>query len=243
MIPPERIFHRLSYLRSTLRCVEHLARLDLPIAGRSVLEVGAGIGNFTSFFLDRGCTVTSTEPRAENVACFRERLAEEPLWPSDRLRIVESDAASLVTHGVGVHDVVVCLQVLNLTGDPESLLETIGALCGELLLVECGTHSGENRNRDTIEFRSLDSVDPGGSLDGRACIPSRPWVFNRLKQAFPHVYMPLEQPLYDRYREDWREADLERGQHRAIFIATRSPLEHPLLVERIPERYPPHPNR
>jgi hypothetical protein len=235
MNSPERVFHSLRYLRSNSRRLEHLARLELPIASRSVLEIGAGIGDLTSFFLDRGCTVTSTEPRAENVATFRTRFTEDPLWPPERLHIVQSDVESLKANGVGAHQVVFCYQVLNQTGDPEPLLEMMSELCTELLLLECATLSGRDRHREVLERRTGDANDPGGSLDGRGCVPSRPWIFSRLKRLFEHVYMPLEQPAFDRFKTDWRTDSEGRAQHRAIFIASRSPLQNSLLVENIPD--------
>ena len=57
----------------TKRRQEHLDSLGLDLAGRTVLEVGAGIGDHTTFFLDRGCRVLSTDGRPENLAGFRER--------------------------------------------------------------------------------------------------------------------------------------------------------------------------
>ena len=69
-------FHTDHYLRHNQRLLEHLATLGLPIAGRTVLEVGAGIGDLTSFFLDRAIR------RAEAAVLGREaRLvdAEDPL--------------------------------------------------------------------------------------------------------------------------------------------------------------------
>jgi hypothetical protein len=231
---PERVFHSLRYLRSNSRRLEHLARLDLPIASRSVLEIGAGIGDLTSFFLDRGCTVTSTEPRAENVAIFRKRLGEDPLWPPEQLRIVQSDVGSLKANGVGAHQIVFCYQVLNFTANPEEMLETLSAFCTELLLIECSALSGPDQDREILELRDQDESDPGGSLAGRGCLASRPWIFNRLKRLFEHVYMPLVQPAFDRFKSDWR-VDLEdRAKYRAIFIASRAPLQNPLLVEEIP---------
>ncbi len=38
------------YRRHNSRRLEHLATLGLDLAGRKVLEVGAGIGDHTSFF-------------------------------------------------------------------------------------------------------------------------------------------------------------------------------------------------
>ena len=51
----------------------HLASLGLDLAGKSVLEVGAGIGLHTEFFESRGCTVVCTDGNPTNVAEIRRR--------------------------------------------------------------------------------------------------------------------------------------------------------------------------
>jgi 16S rRNA A1518/A1519 N6-dimethyltransferase RsmA/KsgA/DIM1 with predicted DNA glycosylase/AP lyase activity len=90
------------------RRLEHLVGLGLPIAGRE-LEVGAGIGDLTSFFLDRGCSVTAIEPQPENRACFASQYGEADSWPTERLRILPGDAWRLAPHGaVAPHPVLFC---------------------------------------------------------------------------------------------------------------------------------------
>jgi len=91
-IASESAFRSFQYLRMNARRLEHLAGLGLPIAGRDVLEVGAGIGDLTSFFLDRGCSVTAIEPRPENRACFATQYGDAESWPRERLRILPGDA-------------------------------------------------------------------------------------------------------------------------------------------------------
>src|ERR1700682_5619401 len=59
----EQHFHSSSYLRHNASRQEHLATLGLDLNNKSVLEVGAGIGDHTTFFLDRGCEVLCTAPR------------------------------------------------------------------------------------------------------------------------------------------------------------------------------------
>ena len=95
MVAPETAFRNPAYLRMNARRLEHLAGLGLPIAGRDVLEVGAGIGDLTSFFLDRGCQVTAIEPRAENRAYFATQYDDLAAWPARPLRILPGDAWSL----------------------------------------------------------------------------------------------------------------------------------------------------
>src|SRR4051794_35479336 len=51
----------------------HLASLGLDLAGKTVLEVGGGIGLHTCFFESLGCKVTFTDGRPENVAEVKRR--------------------------------------------------------------------------------------------------------------------------------------------------------------------------
>src|SRR5256885_5811027 len=90
-----RDFHGVNYLRHNARRQEHLASLGLQLSGRSVLELGAGIGDHTTFFLDRGCEVTSVEPRLENcqlyAALMKQRISEG-YEAASRSRVIRADA-------------------------------------------------------------------------------------------------------------------------------------------------------
>src|SRR5688572_10851078 len=95
-IPPElmfeaaqatELFHAPSYLRHNARRLEHLATLGLPIAGSTVLEVGAGIGDHTSFYLDRGCTVTTVEAREANCHVIALQMARMNDYDAERERL------------------------------------------------------------------------------------------------------------------------------------------------------------
>ncbi|HEY0798317.1 MAG TPA: class I SAM-dependent methyltransferase [Candidatus Baltobacteraceae bacterium] len=232
---PEAFFHTLRYLRSNFRRLEHLETLGLPIEGRSVLEIGAGIGDLTPFFLDRDCVVTSVEPRAANVRCFRARYAADSLWPRERLRIVQSDVKSLAENGVGAHDVVFCYGAINEFDEPALALQSLADRCRELLILEATANAGVGLHDDAIAFAQMDVADPRNSISGRRCFPTRRWVFNRLKENFEHVYMTLTQPVFDRFQVRWGDSVPERPQARAIFVASRIPLASALLVADIPD--------
>lgn len=234
---PERFFHRLRYLRSNARRLEHLASLGLDIYGKTVLDVGAGIGDLTSFFLDRDCTVTSVEPRAENVEIFRARYTEDPLWPQKRLRIVQAGVLDMHGHDIAPHQIVFCYGVLNEMEDPDGALASLARNCAGLLILESAVSSGVERNEDFIQFSRRNRDDPTASISGGGCLPTRLWLLNRLKGHFAHVYMTRTQPFFDRYRSDWREPS-GRGHDRVLFIASRHPLENGKLTTEIPDWQP-----
>jgi cyclopropane fatty-acyl-phospholipid synthase-like methyltransferase len=235
MISPGTFFHTLRYLRGNARRLEHLAGLGLPLHARSVLEIGAGIGDLTPFFLDRDCTVTSVEPREDNVAYFRARYEEDPLWPPDRLRIVQSDVDHLEENGVGVHDIVFCYGALNEMEKPSDALRAFAERCREMLILEATVNSGIGLNEDVVTYVPRNATDVRASITGSGCFPTRRWVFNRLREHFEHVYLTLTQPSYDRFLLCWRGPLPERPQHRVIFVASRLPLASALLVEDIPD--------
>lgn len=241
MIGTEQWFLDLRSTRNTARILEHLAGLNLPLRGRSVLEIGAGIGEITHFFLDRGCTVTAVEPRPENVATMRARYEKAQLWDPSRLSIVQTDADTLEAHHIEPHEVVVCYQVLNGFAQPAQTLANLARYCTDLFLVQAGVDSGAARADDCVWMRTGDANDPRASITGVGCIPTRRWLFRELRQHFEHVYMTATQAHCDRFRIDWREPAEGRAQHRAVFVASRAPLDNPLLEPRVldVQRYAP----
>src|SRR5580693_7462919 len=53
--------------------MEHLDSLGMTIAGRTVLDVGCGVGRLAQFFVERGCKVVCVDGRAENITDLRSR--------------------------------------------------------------------------------------------------------------------------------------------------------------------------
>lgn len=84
--------------------LDHLAGLGLVVDGRSVLEVGAGVGHLSRFFLDRGCRLVTTEARPENVAELQRRYPDVKSEVAD----VEDSLAAL-----GRFEIVFCYGLLT----------------------------------------------------------------------------------------------------------------------------------
>lgn len=212
------------YRRHNSRRLEHLATLGLDLAGRTVLEVGAGIGDHTSFFLDRGCRLTALEGRAENVEILQSRFPlVEALW-------VDLDADEIGEFGR--FDIVYAYGVLYHLAKPERAIAQMSGWCSNLLLLETCVSFGDEA---AINPADEDAADPSQSVRGVGCRPTRPWVIDTLRRQFAHVYVPVTQPWHQEFPLDWSHPAPAGGLTRAIFIASRRPIENPLLVGELPD--------
>ncbi len=221
-------FDSLRYQRMNARRLEHLAMLMLPVEGRTVLELGAGVGDLTSFFLDRGCTVTSVEPRAENVALFRKRYGSDAIWPASRLTILQGDIRDLRAQA---HQIVFCYGLLYHLDDPAKAIADMAQRCTEMLLMET---SVSDREDDWISFNKEDPGNVTNSVTGRGCLPTRRWVLGRLREHFAFVYWPSAQPAHNQFRLDRSDEPEHRNRSRAVFVASRAPLSSALLADDLP---------
>ncbi len=216
-------FHSEHYLRHNRCRLAHLASLDLTLAHRDLLEVGAGIGDHSEWFIQQGARVTITEGRITNLEVIRERFPDQP---SCRLDLDAPDPSFQ-----GMFDVVVCYGLLYHLAKPHDALHYLAGRCRELLLLESCVLPG---NEAAIHRFDEPRVAAENSISGRGCRPTRRWVFEHLESLFPHVYLPLTQPRHEEFPLDWDNIQTDPFLCRAIFIASRRPLEHPLLTSSIP---------
>ncbi|PDT64973.1 SAM-dependent methyltransferase [Bradyrhizobium ottawaense] len=213
-----------AYQRHNRRRQEHLASLLLPIAGRTVLELGAGVGDHTSFFLDRGCKITATDAREENLVHLRARFPTV----SARMVDVERDFPADLT----AHDIVYAYGVLYHLSEPLSALKRIASLTKEMLLLEtCVSFGAEESINEVAE----DENDPTQAANGVGCRPTRSLIFNSLKRLFPYVYVPRTQPWHEEFPTNWLEPAPANATrlYRSVFIASRTPLTTAVLAERL----------
>ena len=225
---PESIFWSPHYLRHNQRRQEHLASLGLDLAGRTVLELGAGLGDHTSFFLDRSCEVIITEPRPENLRILRER------HPGSEVRQLDLEAP---TTPVQV-EIVYCYGVLYHLSDPAAALAWIAACQPDLVLLETCVSAQE----ELVVFPFAESAElPDNATSGHGCRPTRPWLLRELARHFPYAYVTTTQPWHEEFPTDWSEPQLfDRPLVRAVFVASARPLDLPTLSERVPLRQSRH---
>jgi hypothetical protein len=222
---PQAEFWSSYYLRHNQRRLEHLASLNYPIAGKSVLEVGAGIGDHSSFFLDRGCKLTITEARSENLLVIRKRFPD--------LEVAQLDLDKPDPAFVKVFEVVYCYGTLYHLRRPADAIKFLRLRCGGLLLLETCVSFGEAEELNPVKERS---VQASQAVSGSGCRPTRQWVYARLKEQFPHVYLPITQPWHEEFPLNWITPSAPRGLIRATFAASTQALENPLLCQEIPAK-------
>jgi SAM-dependent methyltransferase len=200
--------------------LEHLASLGLPLTARTVLEVGAGVGQLTGFFTSRGCRVVATEARADNVDELRRRRPD--------VAVVQADVEERLER-LGHFEVVFCYGLLYHLENPLRALRNMSAVCDDLLLIEtivCDAPAPVLRLDD--ETKAVNQA-----LRGVAHRPSPSYLALALNRiGFDDVYAVTRPPAHPEYEfERVGDSSITREGRplRAVFVASRSPLDTPHL--------------
>jgi len=212
-------FDRPSYHAINEARLAHLASLKLPLENKTVLEVGAGIGDLTHFFEQRGCSVLSTEGRRENVVEFRRR------WPLRKIEQVDLNEEGSHTR-FGTFDIVFCYGTLYHVPRPLLVLQDLAHVCKGMLLLSTRVHSTDNGEPNLIE-RKIQVCDQG--LYEVECVPARNWIFEQLRELFPCVYSTTTQPQHVNFPLEWPATTYSR----AVFVASHEFLASPFLVDHL----------
>ncbi len=220
---PKDAFLSYHYQRLNQRRLEHLASLGLKIANSTVLEVGAGIGDHTSFFIDRSCQIVTSDARQENLKILRFR------YPN--IGILRLDLDNPPKTFNDVFDIIYCYGLLYHLNKPSGALEFMCCCCRKMLLLEtCVSFGNENSLNPCTE----DALNPTQSISGKGCRPTRRWVYNQLKRYFEFVYLPITQPNHEEFPTDWTRPPSKQILTRAVFVASKEQINNNLLLEEIP---------
>lgn len=173
------------YLRHNSRRLEHLASLDLPLRNCTVLEVGAGIGDHTSFYLDRGCKVTVTDVRPENIEILKRRYGD-----NSNVEIMQLDMEAPKLEQDRAFDVIHCYGLLYHLANPEDAIRFMSQH-GKLLCMETCVAPDDQGEVNCLQ-------EPGcvfsQSFYGQGCRPNQQWVLNTLSKYFTRAYLTPTQP-------------------------------------------------
>jgi 2-polyprenyl-3-methyl-5-hydroxy-6-metoxy-1,4-benzoquinol methylase len=216
-------FHSDAYTRHNARRLEHLASLRIPVAGKSVLEVGAGIGDHSTYYLDRGCRVTITEARPDSLKYLRSR------FPNGNIHCLDMEFPADLPSAP--FDLVHCYGLLYHLKNPAQAIKYFSRNTKEMLLLETCVSVGEKEGENVVNEVQ---ADPTQAWSGIGCRPTRSWIFARLRAEFQYVYIPKTQPNHDEFPVNWSAPELHKGPFsRAVFIASRQSLDNPLLADSL----------
>jgi len=224
-------FQNPRYIRHNARRLEHLASLQLDLFAKSVLEFGAGVGDHSLFFLDRGCHVTSIEPREENVECIAHRhTTEATAFPAGRHRVIRCDTKqSAAFIGTAKFQIVYNYGLFYHLDDPEAFLRQSAAYCEDLYLLETAVLDLTD-NSSYVE----DHADLTNGVDGGCVLLSRQGVVDILRERFPYVYVPRTQPAHEQFLTDWSVPPQPPvNRHRSVFVGSMRALPDSLFATEV----------
>lgn len=203
--------------------MQHLASMGLDIAGKTVLEVGAGVGLLTTFFEERGCTVLTTEGRSENVEEMRNR------YPHRRIELLDLDETPDFSY-LGQFDIVFCYGTLYHLSRPEQVLKAMAQVCSGMLLLETCVSPGDDLSVNLVEEKA---ANPNQAKSGTGCRPTRPWIMQRLKENCGFAYVSKYQPCHVDFDFRW-DQPLDKKNHRSIFVGSKQEIYNDQLLTELP---------
>ncbi|WP_158289610.1 class I SAM-dependent methyltransferase [Paenibacillus flagellatus] len=208
------VFDDPHYNAITAARLGHLASLQLPIYGKSVVDLGCGIGRLSEFFALHGCNVLGLDGREDNIAQFRS------FYPHLRAEVADLEGEDWLNYGK--FDIVFCYGLLYHLADPFRFIRNAYQACGEMMLIEtCITPSSEMICKLVAE----NSLDNSQALHAVGNRPSPSYVAFCLKRSgFAHVYTPIHKPMHSQFHGEG-----QWGLIRDIFIATKTPLANDKL--------------
>jgi hypothetical protein len=175
--------------------------------------------------------MTITEARPRNLSLLRKR------YPSADVRHLDLETPVRLENAP--FEVVYCYGTLYHLSRPESAIGFLGQSCSGILLMETCVSFGDGMR---VNLTSEDSKNPSQALSGTGCRPTRPWVVRELKKHFEFVYLPLSQPNHEEFPIDWSQPERHAAAlSRAVFVASRSPINSPMLSTEVPARQVRHP--
>lgn len=215
-------FHSNAYLRHNARRLEHLASLNIPVRGMSVLEVGAGIGDHSHYYLDRECQITITETRQDNLDYLILR------YPGVNILRLDLDSPQPLENSP--FDIVHCYGLLYHLKNPDLALDFLSQSCQKILFLETCVSFGDNEQINPVKEIQ---TNPTQAFSGVGCRPTRRWIFSRLQNHFDYVYIPRTQPNHEEFPLDWSHPEKHQGLSRSIFIASRTKLDNEILTDEL----------
>jgi len=216
-------FFSASYQQNNLGRLQHLESLGLDLANKSVLELGAGVGDHSLFYLYRNCRLIAVEGRPKLAKKLSERLGID-------VRVIDLDREPEKIESCGESEYVHCYGLLYHLSNPARFLSAVSRVGACLLLETCVSFGNEarlNRCREAIAV-------PSQALHGEGCRPTREWIFSQLKLHYEYVYATRTQPRHPEFPIDWSNSEADGTLKRAVFVASHTPMTNSNLLTALP---------
>jgi 2-polyprenyl-3-methyl-5-hydroxy-6-metoxy-1,4-benzoquinol methylase len=223
--------------------LEHLATLGLSISGKNVLELGAGIGKLTGFFLRRDNKVLVTEGRSELVQIIKEKGFQQ--WNANIVDVIQLDVEEIdettieklnkyTVNPQEGFEVIFCYGLLYHLSNPDSTLKVLGELAHKstgLLLLETVVESS------TETFNQVDETKHSNQALKLGSRPNPRYILQLIKENFKHGYVSVTQPNHSDFQKDSNSTDSVTGRSRMIFVGSNKKLDNRYLQSSIPEKF------
>lgn len=198
--------------------LEHLESLRLELKRKKVLDVNSGIGNFVPFFIQKNCQVVCLDGRWENIDELRRR------YPNLSTGSYVLDVERNTLTNLGFFEVVFCYSSIYHVEKPALVLEKLGRICTEILLLEsCITDYSEPLNLWVSESREFNQA-----LHGIGSRPTPSYLITSLHKAgFSYVYFPKKRPKHEDFIFKYQNnMSFSKDGHviRQIFVASKNEI-------------------
>ncbi len=205
--------------------LDWLRALRLDVAGQRVVDFGAGIGVFASFFVDGGARYLGLEGRLANIEVARTRVPEAEFIQADLRRVTPEDIPEDI-------DIGFLFGLLYHLDNPRPLLDALGASPARLLIIETQVCDSSL----PVLLAQQDPFTENQALDGRGSRPSVPWLINATRQAgfscIASSSLPVAHPDFGFVSHD--DGSWRRDGHnlRVAFVAARDDRDIPAHLVR-----------
>ncbi len=193
---------------------EFLPDLMRDLGLHTAVDVGCGVGYFSTFLREMGFDVLALDARLGNV----EEAAER--HPEIAFRVANVEDPAIQEHGA--FDLVFCFGLLYHLENPLRAFRNLFALTRKLLLVESMAVPGERpilhlQDEPPLEDQSVTSI---------GCYPTEASLIKIAGHVgFPHVYRLSRLPNHEEFEATWG-----RKRRRTMLACAKLPLNHPSLA-------------
>src|SRR3989344_2089990 len=176
---PTQVFDEPIALNINKARLNHLSSLNLDLNGKSVIDIGCGVGHLAQFFVKSNCEVLCIDGRKENINSLKSR------YPNLKAKVVDVEKEDLAK--LGKFDVVFCYGLLYHTKKPDFVLKNISKVCKDLLLLETCIMDFPDYDVKFVE----DTSAVNQALHHTGSRPSPKFVISHLRgNDFSNIYIP-----------------------------------------------------